>query len=426
MLAKLTSRETAPLLELESHLLQEHSRIESWLRAQLYANPPPFYSSVDLRNAGFKLAPVDTNLFPAGFNNLNPATLPLAVQSVQDAVGRVCPSACHILLIPENHTRNQFYLESLANLTNILEKSGLSVKIGSLVAEETLPIDLPSGRQIVLEPLELRDGHLVVGDFVPCICLLNNDLSDGVPDMLRQAESSLFVPPLELGWASRLKTTHFDYYRKMAAELAGLIGVDPWFIDPLFKSCGEVNFQTREGEECLAENVHELLTAIGKKYKEYGITDKPFVLIKADSGTYGMGIMTVHDPMDVVELNRKQRGKMTKSKGGQQISRVILQEGVYTFETTEEGGVCEPVVYMIDSHAVGGFYRVHTNRGINENLNAPGMHFAPMCFDEQLFLPELSGHPDCAANRFYAYGVIARLAMLAAAGEIRAVLDERQ
>jgi oxygen-independent coproporphyrinogen-3 oxidase len=26
---------------------------------------------VDLRNAGFKLAPVDTNLFPAGFNNLN-------------------------------------------------------------------------------------------------------------------------------------------------------------------------------------------------------------------------------------------------------------------------------------------------------------------------------------------------------------------
>ena len=34
--------------------------------------------SVDLRNAGFKLAPVDTNLFPGGFNNLNQDFLPLA------------------------------------------------------------------------------------------------------------------------------------------------------------------------------------------------------------------------------------------------------------------------------------------------------------------------------------------------------------
>ena len=31
--------------------------------------------------AGFKLAPVDMNLFPAGFNNLNPAFLPLSVEA---------------------------------------------------------------------------------------------------------------------------------------------------------------------------------------------------------------------------------------------------------------------------------------------------------------------------------------------------------
>ena len=36
--------------------------------------------SVDLRNSGFKLAPVDTNLFPGGFNNLNPG-FPAAVRA---------------------------------------------------------------------------------------------------------------------------------------------------------------------------------------------------------------------------------------------------------------------------------------------------------------------------------------------------------
>jgi glutamate--cysteine ligase len=44
------------------------------------------FGSVDLRNAGFKLAPVDTNLFPGGFNNLNPAFLPLCVQAAMSAI----------------------------------------------------------------------------------------------------------------------------------------------------------------------------------------------------------------------------------------------------------------------------------------------------------------------------------------------------
>ena len=34
--------------------------------------------------------------------------------------------------------------------------------------------------------------------------------------------------------------------------------------------------------------------------------------------------------------------------------------------------VAEPVIYLIDRYVVGGFYRVHTGRGKDENLNAPG------------------------------------------------------
>ena len=129
-----------------------------------------------------------------------------------------------------------------------------------------------------------------------------------------------------------------------------------------------------KGEECLEGYVAEILDDIRAKYREYGIKEEPFVIVKADAGTYGMGIMTVKDPSEVRGLNRKQRNKMAVVKEGLEVHEVMVQEGVYTFETVDDA-VAEPVVYMIDHFVVGGFYRVHTERGKDENLNAPGMQF---------------------------------------------------
>ena len=84
----LTTALTGPLLELESRILAAQPHIEHWFRKQWNNHAAPFYGSVDLRNSGFKLAPVDMNLFPGGFNNLNPDFLPLAVQAAQSAVER--------------------------------------------------------------------------------------------------------------------------------------------------------------------------------------------------------------------------------------------------------------------------------------------------------------------------------------------------
>src|SRR3546814_6982951 len=70
----------------------------------------------------------------------------------------------------------------------------------------------------------------------------------------------------------------------------------------------------------------------------------------------------------------------------------------------------EPVVYMIDRYVVGGFYRLNSQRGNQENLNAPGMRFEPLAFDEACSAPDHSCGPHESPNRFYAYGVVARLA----------------
>ncbi|HJW04435.1 MAG TPA: glutamate--cysteine ligase [Azospira sp.] len=419
MVPHLTTALTGPLLDLEKRFLEDSTRIEQWLRSQWQDHTPPFYGSVDLRNNGFKLAPVDTNLFPGGFNNLNPAFLPLCVHAAMSAIEKICPDARNLLLIPENHTRNQFYLMNVAQLATILRQTGLNVRIGSLLPEITAPtpVELPNGHTLVLEPLVRSQYRLGLKDFDPCAILLNNDLSAGIPEILKGLNEQFLLPPLHAGWAVRRKSQHFAAYDQVASDFAAHLGLDPWRINPYFAVCNQINFHDRQGEDCLAGQVDFLLARIREKYKEYGVTETPYVVVKADAGTYGMGVMTVKDASEVTGLNRKQRNKMSVVKEGLEVSEVLIQEGVHTFESINEG-MAEPVVYMIDRYVVGGFYRVHSGRAKDENLNAPGMHFEPLAFETCCNQPEHALSPDAPPNRFYAYGVVARLALLAAAVEL--------
>ncbi|HSM98763.1 MAG TPA: glutamate--cysteine ligase, partial [Gallionella sp.] len=387
MVPHLTTALTGPLLDLERRFLEGMPTIEHWFRTQWLEHAVPFYASVDLRNSGFKLAPVDTNLFPGGFNNLNPDFLPLCVQAMQSAVEKICPEARGVLLIPENHTRNLFYLQNVAQIVMILKQAGMRVRIGSLLPEITAAtqIQLPDGNSLTLEPLVRRANRLGLADFDPCVVLLNNDLSAGVPDILKNLEQSVF-PPLSVGWYTRRKSQHFAIYDRVANQFAELLGIDPWLVNPYFATCDQINFRERVGEECLAAQVDAVLQKIRAKYAEYGVKHDPFVIVKADAGTYGMGIMTVKDASEITGLNRKQRNKMAVVKEGLAVSDVLIQEGVYTFEQINEA-VAEPVIYMIDHYVVGGFYRVHTTRGVDENLNAPGMHFMPLAFETHCTLP---------------------------------------
>ncbi len=414
----LTTALSGPILDLEKRILDAMPVIEHWLRGQWQEHVVPFYCSVDLRNSGFKLAPVDTNLFPGGFNNLNPDFMPLCVQAMMAAVEKICPDAHSVLLIPENHTRNVFYLQNVATVQAIMRHAGLNVRIGSLLPEITAAttIELPDGGSLTLEPVQRRNNRLGVEGFDPCAVLLNNDLSSGIPAILQNLEQTI-IPPLHAGWATRRKSQHFTAYDSVAQEFANLIGIDPWLINPYFAYCGKIDFYEKKGEDCVAGNVDEILREIREKYAQYGVKQDPFVIVKADAGTYGMGIMTVRDGAEVRALNRKQRNKMAVVKEGMPVTKVLVQEGVYTFESINQA-VAEPVIYMIDHYVVGGFYRVHAGRGMDENLNAPGMHFVPLAFATSCLLPDREAHPDCAPNRFYAYGVVARLALLAAAREL--------
>ena len=428
MVPHLITALTGPINELEQLILESLPAIERWFRLEWMEHTPPFYTSVDVRNAGFKLAPVDTNLFPGGWNNLTPEMLPLAVQGAMAAIEKICPEARNLLLIPENHTRNSFYLMNVERLVQIFHQAGLHVRLGSLDEDvkSPTPVELPNGDALIVEPLLRSRGRLGLKDFDPCTILLNNDLSGGIPQVLEGLHEQYLLPPLHAGWAVRRKSNHFQAYEEVAKKFAKLLGMDPWLINPMFSRCGEVNFSDGTGQDCLMTHAEALLAKVRRKYKEYGIQEKPFLIVKADAGTYGMGIMTVRDPKDLADLSRRTRNKMSIIKDGQEVSEVILQEGVPTYERVHDA-VAEPVVYMIDRYVVGGFYRVNAERGADENLNSPGASFVPLAFAESTHLPRPGMKPGASApNRFYMYGVIARLAMVAASYELEATDPEAE
>lgn len=405
---------------LESRLQEKQNEVSLWFDKQWKKTPPPIYGSVDLRNAGFKVAPVDMNLFPAGFNNLNPDTLSDVIHAARAAIKERVPDAKIIGLIPESHTRNLFYWKNVGALVKVLQSAGFQVCVGSLSEEVRVPqeLALQASDHFILEPVVREGARLRVGEFFPDLLLLNNDLSSGMPAILENIEQPLF-PPAELGWHQRLKSGHFQYYAAVSQEFGEYLGLDSWLFTPLFHYCGELDFLRREGLNCLIEYTQLLLTEIQKKYQEYGVKQQPFVVIKADAGTQGMAVMTVRSLEELHRLNRKQRTSMAKSKGGIPVTRVLVQEGVYTFETFgSQANVAEPVVYLWGKRVAGGFYRIHQERGPDENLNTPGMQFEslPFAWSCCAFPQDEMAHPY--QKHLATYGVIAQLSMLAAAREI--------
>lgn len=420
MVPHLVTALTGPINELEQRVLDSMPAIERWFRLEWMEHTPPFYSSVDIRNAGFKLAPVDTNLYPGGWNNLTEDMLPLAVQAAQAAIEKICPEARNLLVVPENHSNNTFYLANVAQLVRIFQMAGLNVKVGSIDPAIKSPkkIELPHGESVCLEPVVRSKRRLGLKNFDPCTILLNNDLSAGAPGILEDLHEQYLLPPLHAGWSVRRKSRHFRSYEEVSKRFGKLLGIDPWLINPMSSHAEDVDLSTGAGQDLLATHVDQLLTKVRRKYKEYGINEKPFVVVKPDNGTNGVGVMTVRDMKDLEALFKKPRsgGRPAPALG----SEIIFQEGVLTRERVHDG-VAEPVVYMMDRYVVGGFYRVHAGRAIDENLDAPGASYVPLAFSESAHLPQPGAKPGASApNRFYMYGVIGRLAMVAASYELEA------
>ncbi|MES2961780.1 MAG: glutamate--cysteine ligase [Pseudomonadota bacterium] len=398
---------------LSQKISENHQKIEDFFAQKFRENPPLFYNSVDLRHSEIKIAPVDTNCFPAGFNNLSDISQEKAKTIADDFFATYFPDAKKILILPESHTRNLRYLDNIFYLQEILSAKR-EVIVGTLSEEilEKTVIDLENGHFTTLHPLQKNGDKISTKEgFTPDLIILNNDLTDGIPEILKNLSVAI-IPSPNLGWHARTKSHHFDIYNKLAVELAQIIEIDPWLISSFHASCQKVNFKEQTGMECLAAHVDKIIADLKEKYQQYGISDEPYCYIKADNGTYGIAVWPVSSGEEVLEINKKERNKMNMLKGAVQNTQVMIQEGIKTVDRIDDK-IAEPMIYMIGGEVVGNLFRVNENRDEKISLNAAGASF----FDLEK-LSETQLKLGLEKNKISAiYSVIARLAALASAVE---------
>jgi glutamate--cysteine ligase len=405
--------------EILDSLMDAHGdAMAAWIADRALCARVPIYCSADVRDSGTKTACVDLNVFPAGFNNLCETYLEQAMASVTPLLEQRFRGWEYkrVLIIPEAHSRNKFYNAHLRSLRQLLERAGLDVTIASMPvdgeepATELITFD---GRHVPVTPVT-RQANTLVGsngeqfDWV----LLNNDLSDGTIDWLEDLEQ-LILPPPCFGWHARSKYRFFDCYRIVVEEIAREFKFDPWLLWPRTDIVRDVDFDSEAGRAEVAAAVARMLSAIKAKYREYGIDDEPKVFIKNDTGTYGIGIMVVSSPEEVMAMNRKARNKMAVGKGRVPITSVVVQESVPTQVQTDEF-MMEPVVYMVGIEVIGVFLRANVDKGAQDNLNARGMSFYRYC----------SLHPEkppseciCSPENVSLYQIVGKLGALACALE---------
>ncbi len=401
--------------DLREKINQKEKELSEWSYDHLERIIIPLYSSVDLRLAEYKVAPVDTNVFPAGFNNLSERDRDNAGRLFRQALSRKYKDIEKILIVPELHTKNRFYWENINALSNILENAGYQVKVGIVSDEFKLPeadFETVSGKSIRGYKAYQEDHRVKIAGYDPDAILINNDFSEKCPKTLRDIIQPV-VPPVEIGWHTRRKDIHFEFYNKLAGEVSGILGIDPWSINIDTRFVSDVDFDDYDDRSKVAEVAESLLGDMKERYSERGLDIEPFVFVKSNSGTYGMAVISASDPGKILNLNAEGRKRMRVKKGGIPVRDIVVQEAVPTSLKFGSGTIAEPVVYMVEADVAGVFYRTNTGKSEFENLNSRGMGFTSST--DQLVAP-VDISPVCS--------LISRIASIAAGYEIGKIIRE--
>lgn len=340
------------------NILSKHfwnkKEVADWINNKYQKLHPPLYCSVDIRNSGFKISHVDTNLFPSGFNNIPVEKWEQVSLKFHQFISDYYPGSQKILLITENFTRNEAYLENVSTLSKLFDSHGKQC-ITATTSDD----------------LKKEDGVLSLNGWVPNLIILNTDLSSGVPTILTELKQPI-IPHYNNGWHLRSKYMHFQAFKKLIDEFSKQFGIDEWLISSYFTMATNIDFKNKVGLEQLAIKTDRLLNKIQEKYNYYNIKEKPFIFIKSDHGTFGSGIMNVSKGEEILNINKKQRHSMHLINYGITNSQVILQEGIPTIYK-QHNHPLEYTYYLVGKDPQFKIKRFNTRKTKSENLNSKGM-----------------------------------------------------
>tara|TARA_A100001015_G_scaffold271492_1_gene325155 strand:+ start:1286 stop:2530 length:1245 start_codon:yes stop_codon:yes gene_type:complete len=409
--------------DINNEIEKKFDIISNWINSEKSKCNSIPYCSIDIRESSFKVAGIDTNLFPAGFNNLNQKNGTMIESLIKNFIKSSFPRTKNILLFCEDHTRNLYYLENIFNLSKRIKNAGFNVIIGSFFHDH--PQICQSTGFLKLKTAENNEVKIFCLNFILRnystfnieLCLLNNDLSDGNYELLTKLNIPILPDP-KMGWHHRKKSTHIYELNQITKAMINAcnLNIDPWQLSTLFKPIHQFNINNEENRKNAADLASDLLKEITQKYKEHNIKSTPYYVLKSDNGTYGMGVVSLSNPNELINLNRKNRNKLLKGKSSLPIENLIIQEGIPSAKTINNFS-SEEVIYLINGSVIGGFYRIHEGKSEKDILNSKGMQFKAFDTSIENFLSETN-------KDFNNYGisktsyVIAQLANLSAQKEV--------
>jgi glutamate--cysteine ligase len=412
--------------DIKKQIEKNKIKIDEWFSDKWRGLSVPLYASVDLRNAHTKIAVVDTNAFPAGFNNLCPYYCEELTAAFKDYLNEFYPGAKTIMLAPENHTRNKFYLENVRRIKAALKLAGYDVVIGSLdpeLRDENITLETVEG-ELLIHKVTRVGNTLSTKNAKPDLIISNNDFSESEPKLLNDLDVPV-IPSPKLGWHTRRKHRHFEILNSLIDDFAKVSGIDPWCLSTSVSVEKDIDFNEESSRKRLAAAVDSMIEKIKSDYDTHSIDEVPRVFVKNNAGTYGIAVMTVKSGDEIINAARKTRVKMKTGKGKVKVNEVMIQEGVPT-QDMHEGNPMEPVIYIVGDRPIGGFFRLHRERTFVQNLNVRGMEFRRLCFHQvsEQHPEKLDDRCEDSASLMLVYGTMARLASLALGIEMKEITED--
>ncbi|MCY4321054.1 MAG: glutamate--cysteine ligase [Bdellovibrionaceae bacterium] len=358
-------------IQIHQKIIDNLKVLENWFLKKINSQKLPFYSSFDIRDSNFKIACVDANLFPAGFNNICEEDQKRTSFLIKDYLKKYYPSVKKIMLLAEEHTRNLYYWDNIFVIKSLIEKAGAIVTVGvpGKKITSTQKITSASGRKVDLKILNQSKSDLIIS---------NNDFSVKY-ELPKDIECA---PPFFMGWLHRKKHRFFKEYNSLTKEFAEILKIDSWHFTIETKLFSPFDLQSQDNLSKLKSASHKVLESLKKSYQNFSVKEKPYLFLKNNSGTYGMGIINIHESEELNHWSYKSRKKMKASKGETNIKELIIQEGIPTALLSKDNKSSEPVIYMIGSQVAGGFLRSHKTKGHKTNLNSPGLVFKRLCMSD--------------------------------------------
>ena len=350
-------------------IIDSFKEVEHWFLEKTKGKNIPFYSSFDIRDSNYKAACVDANVFPAGFNNICEEDQIRTSSLIKDYLKKNQASAKQILLLSEEHTRNLYYWDNVFVIKSLIEQAGYKVTVcvpGKHI-QSPQKIITASGREIFVHLLNKLKGDLIIS---------NNDFSIKY-NLPTDIDCN---PPLQMGWHIRKKHNFFKEYNLLAKEFASLLKIDPWHLTVETELFSPFDMESKDNLLKLKSRSALMLKSLKEK-QNHQLKEEPYLFLKNNSGTYGLGIMNIYKPENLNQWGYKARKKMKAAKGEAGVSEIIIQEGIPT-ALSPDNQSAEPVIYMIGHQVAGGFLRSHREKDRKTNLNSPGAVFRRFCMSD--------------------------------------------